>query len=149
MTLNYSGASPVSTIQGYLHSGFAGGAWNGPGLVTSAAAGQPGSALGYVDTGSQIKVQLAWFGDLDLNGTVDDSDLSAMGVIPTSGPEAGLIGWFDGDLNYDGVINQDDYSLFQLGAQEYSLLMAAPVPEPSALAVVALGILAFNRKRRR
>lgn len=149
MTINYSGTSPLATIQGYLKSGFNNGAWNGPGIITSATPTQAGTGLGYSDNGSQIKVQFTWLGDLDLNGTVDGTDLSNMGVIPTSGPNAGEIGWFDGDLNYDGVINADDWSLFQLGAFEYSALMVAPAPEPAGLAIATAGCALGLMRRRR
>ncbi len=48
-----SGSDPVSTIAGYLKTGYANGAWNGPGIDSSAAAANPGYALGYADGGGR------------------------------------------------------------------------------------------------
>lgn len=152
LTVNYAGqADPISTIKGYLATGYANGNWNGTGLTTSAAATTPGTTLGYIDntTNSTVQVKYAWYGDLDLSGTVDNNDLMAMGNIPTSGPNAGAIGWFDGDLNYDGKINQDDWALFQLGLAESKGASISSVPEPSTLALLAAAGMMLNRKRRK
>ena len=49
--INYgSGTDPVSTIRGYLTSGYNGGAWDGPGIDSSAAAANSNYALGYADS---------------------------------------------------------------------------------------------------
>jgi hypothetical protein len=141
--------SPLSTIVGYLQSGYNGGAWNGTGLISSDVASHLGTSLGYIDTGTTVNVAFTWLGDLDLSGVVDGNDLAAMGVIPTTGPETGLVGWFDGDLNYDGVINADDWALFELGAAASAGANISTVPEPALMGFMALGALTLNRRRRR
>jgi autotransporter-associated beta strand protein len=151
LTVNYAGqADPVSTVEGYLTTGYANGNWNGSGLTTSAAATNPGTTLGYIDntTSSTVQVNYTWYGDLDLSGTVDNNDLMAMGNIPTTGANAGVIGWFDGDLNYDGKINQDDWALFQLGLAESKGASISSVPEPSTLGLLAAAGMMLSRKRR-
>src|SRR5206468_5157491 len=53
LILDYTGATPIGTIVGYLQQGFAGGAWTGKGLTSSAAATASATAhptgLGYAD----------------------------------------------------------------------------------------------------
>src|SRR6202034_1888640 len=50
--INYgTGTDPISTIKGYIVSGYAGSAWNGTGIDSSTAAANAGSyALGYADS---------------------------------------------------------------------------------------------------
>jgi hypothetical protein len=43
-----------------------------------------------------------------LDGVVNSADLALMG---STGP----VDWYHGDLNYDGVVNADDWSLFLFG----------------------------------
>ena len=67
------------------------------------------TTLGYADntTLHQVQVKYTWYGDLNLDGVVNNSDLELMGD--------GQPGWVGGDLNYDGVVNADDFALFMLG----------------------------------
>ncbi|HEY1684041.1 MAG TPA: autotransporter-associated beta strand repeat-containing protein [Tepidisphaeraceae bacterium] len=155
MLLNYTGTSPLSTVASEITNGYNNGAWNGSSatagaIVSSAAAQQANHAtsLGYMDTGTAVEVKYTWYGDLNLDGVVNNGDLTAMGVIPTTGPEAGLVGWFDGDLNNDGKINSDDWALFMLGnaAQDGSIIAGVPEPTMGAL-LIAVGALGLRRRR--
>jgi hypothetical protein len=47
--VDYTGASPIDAIRAALASGYAGGTWGGAGIRSSAAAAQPGTAIGYAE----------------------------------------------------------------------------------------------------
>jgi autotransporter-associated beta strand protein len=132
----------AATIIAYIASGYNDGAQDGTGIITSAALTQKGTTLGYIDTGTQLDIKYTWYGDLDLSGTVTASDLTAMNA-------GNGTSWSQGDLNYDGVKNADDYALFQLGAALQNGSISAGVPEPTALGLVAIPMLMGMRRRRR
>jgi len=95
MIIDYSGSSPTASIQGYLTTGYAAGAWNGNGIDSSTAAATPGTAVGFgeatdlftsfpasfagqsIDNTSEL---LRWtlYGDANLNKTVDTIDFSIL-----------------------------------------------------------------------
>jgi hypothetical protein len=68
-------------------------------------------------------------------------------------------GWFNGDFNYDGKINVDDYGIidFNVGIQgaPFSTASAqsnpafAAVPEPACVSVLCLGAAPLIGRRRR
>ena len=115
-----------------------GGAWDKPGITTSLAPAGSGRTLAVVDNealttplttvdsialdASSVVVKYTWFGDLNLSGTVDNTDFQMMGD--------GQAGWAGGDLNYDGTVNADDWALFQLGAAQSNGASINTVPEP-------------------
>ncbi|HEY1684990.1 MAG TPA: autotransporter-associated beta strand repeat-containing protein [Tepidisphaeraceae bacterium] len=142
-TLNYvTAADPISTILADLVSGYAGGAWDGSGIISGPASSYPSTTVGYIDTGSQIKIVYTWYGDTDLSGTVTASDLANMSPTGTT--------WSTGDFNYDGKVNADDYALFALGAAASHGENISVVPEPCGgvliLGSVLLGQLASRRR---
>jgi hypothetical protein len=115
---------------GYLRTGRNGGAWNGAGINSSAAAANAARNTGLAaiinDNGSgvplmgtfngqsvdanTILIKYTYDGDTDLDGDVDADDYARIdagfaqrnnvGFVPTYG---------NGDLNYSGSINSDDY----------------------------------------
>lgn len=172
-------ASPLADIRSYLTAGYHGGAWDGPGVVSSTARATPATrALGYAEaadvlalSGAQtatflgetvdatsVLVRLTVPGDANLDGAVNFADLLALA---RNYNKTGAI-WSQGDSNYDGVVNFSD--LLTLARNYNSALPSAPipgaptdfpadltqVPEPSAaLLISAAGGFAFSTRRRR
>jgi autotransporter-associated beta strand protein len=173
LILSYSGISPVSTIAGYLASGYDGGTWDGSGINTSLASSYYG--VGYADgadgvvaglSSGQIEVTYAIYGDANLDGVVNGQDFTIL--VGNLGKT--VAGWDRGDFNYDNSVDGTDFTLLVqnlgksinganavLPAGDYAALTAfaaanglmADVPEPDC-AVMALGAtIGFLRRRRR
>ena len=123
LVLDYTGASPISTVRNDLKFGYDHGAWNGPGMISSTAATSPGMALGYAEASSlfttfpatfsgqsvdntSVLVRYTFAGDANLDGTVDTSDFAAMALHFGGGGQF----WNAGDFNYDGVVNALDFN---------------------------------------
>jgi hypothetical protein len=135
LAINYTpGFDPVSSIRGYLKSGYGNDTWTGPGIDSSAAALNPGRyAIGYADgnvdqgtaaAANQILVEYTLAGDANLDGTVNFSDLLAVAQnfnhsIDVNGNP---IDWADGDFNYDGKVNFADLLLV---AQNFNQTLSA------------------------
>jgi hypothetical protein len=150
-----SGNDPITTIVGYLKTGYDNGNWDGAGIQSSSVLTQRGTGIGYADgntdTGTAaasgiIVVRDTWLGDLNLDGGVTGSDLNTL--MANFGHSGSGVDWAHGDLNYDGTVNSDDVSLFMLGAAEYKAGGSIPVPEPTAAGLMAIGAGALARRRR-
>ncbi len=188
LVLDYSGVTPADLQRQRLLSGRNGGTWNGAGIASSLAAGDAGlrMGIGYAEasdllglTGietatwsgatvdaTSLLFKPTWYGDANLNGMVDLDDY----VRVDRGMAKGLTGWFNGDFNYDDLIDSADYGLIdrvyvqqgaplspeflamresQFGA-EYVQSLLASVPEPSTtLAAVSLAAFVLPRRRQR
>jgi fibronectin-binding autotransporter adhesin len=163
--------STDATVNGMVATGFAGGAWNGPGINSSSAAANSLTALG-VATGlttfdggpvsaSDVLVKYTYYGDATLDGHVDGSDYS---IIDTyNGLTSGAL-WSQGDFNYDGMVDGSDYSLIdntfnQQSVAGFAAEVAGPtseiaggsaaVPEPTSLGLLGIGAIALMNRRRR
>ena len=170
ITINYTaGNSPNATIRNEIIAGYNTKAWNGTsatgGAINSAtaAANNQKYAVGYADgadgvvTGlgsTQEKVMLTLAGDATLAGSVRLIDFTILmnhyGI--TSGAQ-----WDQGDFNYDGKVNLADFTVFvdnygqSLAVQPlFSVRTSrdAAVPEPSAGAVIVLGLVGLLLRRR-
>jgi hypothetical protein len=173
------GASPISTIRNLIAAGWAGGAWTGNGLSSSAAANANGAgALGYgeasavlsptggtfqgqVVDGTAVLVRYTLAGDASLGGTVDFDDLLAL----AKHYNATNAQWGDGDFNYDGAVDFDDLLILakNYGQQAPTEPVAgapagfgadlaaafAAVPEPGTIAWAAVAGLGLARRGRR
>ena len=111
LILTYSGPDPVATIRSYLSSGYAAGAWNGTGLDSSSADATHGLGMGDSADGTvaglpanTIVIKYAKYGDVNLDGSVDFSDM----VILARNFGKANMNWDQGDLNYDGVVDFQD-----------------------------------------
>jgi hypothetical protein len=111
---------PVSGILTALRTGYAGGAWTGNGIDSSAVAGvvSPILSVGYVDGNSDsgtvaapntVMIKLTLAGDANLDGSVDFNDLLAVGQhLNTSGND-----WAEGNFNYlgNGAVSFNDLAI--------------------------------------
>ena len=95
---------------------------------------------GLVDMGDRTQwveeIKNTFFGDADLDGKVDASDLNILGInwqITTA------TSWAQGDFNGDGSVLAGDLNALGMNWQKG---VAAAVPEPSSL-VLALGLSMF------
>jgi hypothetical protein len=125
----YTGPTPAATLRGYLTTGRAGGAWNGPGIRSSAAAANAGFALGYADVGGIVTIRYTRTGDANLDGTVNFTDLVALAQ--HYGGTGGQI-WTTGDFTYD---NNVDFTDLVALAQNYN--QSAPAATPVGASVSA------------
>jgi autotransporter-associated beta strand protein len=144
--LDYAGATEIpaqtAAVAALLNSGFAGGAWNGPGINSSRATdfanngsqGQYLTGVGYmsgalvsgsylgrpVDAGSVI-TRYTYYGDADLNGQVNSADYTLIDSAYAALHDAdtgttAVINWVNGDFNYDGKIDGADYAMIDTTA---------------------------------
>jgi hypothetical protein len=174
-------AATLGLLSDQVRSGLnlpSGALWSGSGGITSTTAAavpsdymaiglyanQDGrfTAVGGLPVGPDVVVlKYTRFGDANLDGTLNLSDLDALEATLAT---PGATGWQNGDFNYDGVVDRDnDYSIwidsfFASGNQvtpEISAAMARiesmPVPEPTGAAILcaAAGVTTLARRRRR
>jgi hypothetical protein len=129
LVVDYTGATPADAVRRYLRSGLNSGHWNGPGLISSAAAAAnpPNTAIGWAEAGdlfgpsgggfqgisvdgTSLLLKYTYYGDSDLNGKINFDDY----VHIDNGFNNHLTGWLNGDFNYDGHVDFDDYVLIDL-----------------------------------
>jgi hypothetical protein len=140
--INYPiGQDPISSIAALISSGYAGGAWTGPGITSSTGAANnaisanPKYGIGYADSAdpnnpaglatNQIEIMYTLMGDANLDGKVNGSDFTLMAA---SFNDSVTNGWDEGDFNYSGTVNGDDFVLlannFNLFASESAVSAA-------------------------
>ncbi|MGA2443467.1 MAG: dockerin type I domain-containing protein, partial [Tepidisphaeraceae bacterium] len=116
LLINYApNPDPAAMIRSYLAEGYNGGAWNGPGINSSAAAANSAYALGYADgkdgkvfglSSGQIEVKYTLLGDANLDGLVNAADFTIL----AANFNQPVTGWDQGDFNYDGLVNAADFT---------------------------------------
>jgi hypothetical protein len=126
-------AALLTAITALLKTGRNGGAWNGKGIISSAAAVQPGHLTGLAimlnDRGAgsaitanfdgeavdanTILVKYTWNGDADLSGKIDADDYFNIdrGFANRANPNTPFKGYQNGDFDFSGTIDADDYFL--------------------------------------
>jgi hypothetical protein len=176
--VNYgSNADPVATIRAYLVSGRAGGAWNGTGIDSTAAALPANNhyGVGYADgkdgivsglSSGQIEIKYTLLGDADLDGSVTGSDFTELvGNLGKSGRV-----WDQGDFDYDGLVTGSDFTALvgnlgksatgaavEIPASDYAAIDAfaaanglmADVPEPASTGLLVIAAMGTLARRRR
>ena len=121
------GPSPYADIRNKVASGYAAGAWNGPGIMTSNGnasnfalgmaestqanltfTGTPPDAvfLGDVVDQSAVLVRFTRYGDANIDGTVNLADFNRLAANFGTGTR-----WDQGDFDYNGLVNLADFNL--------------------------------------
>ena len=97
------GSSPAATVRSLLAQSFHAGAFDTGKFQSSAATTQ--LCLGWIDNTSSSKISVVYtiYGDANLDGTTDFSDL---GKLLAHYNQPGV--WADGDFNYDGMVDFSD-----------------------------------------
>jgi T5SS/PEP-CTERM-associated repeat protein len=151
-----TGGSTLAAINALVKQGYNGGAWNGSGITSSAAAADARhlTAVGVIQNNqggtplynsshqflsttpaaADILVAYTYYGDTDLSGKVDGTDYSridAAFLADRSNPTADT-GWFNGDFNYDGVVNGSDYTLIDNAFNQQSAQLSDQIADPTA-----------------
>ena len=104
-------------------------------------------------------------GDVNLDGVVTGSIVNGvatgdLGILVNNwlyqAPDADVHTWMRGDLNLDGRVDLGDFVLMRealggtIASSAFAQLVAAvSVPEPSALAIAAVALIAARPARRR
>jgi len=163
-----AGPSVLDTIQNQIKGGFNNGAWGGNGIDSSAAAATSTNAtktaLGYGEAstilgasggtfkgqtvdGTAILIGYTLFGDANLDLTVDTTDFNNLAANFSQPGKH----WTDGDFNYDGTVDTTDFNLLASNFSQTlpgTPALGALVPEPGAMAMIALASGALLRRKR-
>jgi hypothetical protein len=151
LAINYGvgNPSPLSSIESELATGYNNGAWSGEGIISSAAAANPGFAIGYadgsVDVGTavqsgQVLIKYAPIGDVDLDGTVNLTDLlDLLNGFAQSGRD-----WTQGDVNYDGTVNLTDLLDLLNNYGSTALTTGAQSANDNSIASPAAAVVAYK-----
>jgi len=169
------GPDPIASIGAWVASGYAGGSWNGSGIMsTNAQTNSKSYGIGYADSADPvnpanlssgtIEIMYTLLGDANLDGKVNGIDFN---LLATNFNQAVTNGWDKGDFNYDGKVNGIDFNLLaanfnQLASQSDAAYLAAlnsfaaangislaNVPEPASVAMMVIAGLGILQRRRR
>ncbi|HEX2400680.1 MAG TPA: PEP-CTERM sorting domain-containing protein, partial [Mycobacterium sp.] len=169
LVVDYSGTSPLATVRSQILAGRGGvglgATWTGQGIASSAAAAaEPESrSVGFAENatmplgpytmfrsqpvdGTSILIAHTRTGDANLDGVVNDDDVTIVGA--TYGPGISQASWALGDFDYNGFVDDDDVTLlgvfYDPGAPPVATPVSAAsavaaVPEPTGIALMLLG----------
>jgi hypothetical protein len=178
VTYTEDSPSPEATLREQLVAGRGGagvgnGVWTGPGITSSAAAAanetNPESrAVGYADNPAagegdliaagendpSVLIRYTHTGDANLDGVVNDDDLTIIGA--NYAPGVANPHWALGDFDYNGFVDDDDVTLLGAfydpaaappGPAEVSgadsSMVAMAVPEPSTVTLFGMFLAAM------
>jgi hypothetical protein len=177
-----AGSNPADEIRAHIVAGRGNtdllGAWNGPGITSSAAEADPATlSVGFANVAdlplgpitqfrgesvddTTVLIRTTRVGDANLDGIVGDEDVTIVGA--TFGMTEGAT-WALGDFTYDGAVDDADVTLVSalydpmatpLGAPSQAAGTAvAAVPEPTSFALFGLAgfvwLLATRAAKRR
>jgi hypothetical protein len=175
--IDHSGASPISDVRWQIYAGRGGyglgGTWNGQGITSSAAAAanavEPEArSLGFAENAglplgpytsfhgqpvdlTSVLIAFTRTGDANLDGVVNDDDVTVVGAYYAPGVHNGH--WSLGDFDYNGFVDDNDVTLLgafynpaaqPLAASPAAASATAPtavasVPEPVGLTLLLFG----------
>ena len=149
LVFNYAGGtSPADTIAQILDDSF--GTSNpfsqGNGAqIYSTTADVANRAIGWIDDGvDEVTVMYTLYGDSNLDGSVNGTDLNA---VLSYYNQSGQV-WACGDFNYDGSVNGTDLNTVLSNYNQSLSSSTAAVPEPSTLLLMVLGLVGLLAVRR-
>ncbi len=160
----------LAGVRSQLLSGYNSGFWSpvgpfsGNGITSSSAASnstKPNkTAIGFSTAGnlgtnsfagesvdsSALILKYTYFGDANLDGTVNTADFTMLANHFGSPTQL----WSDGDFNYDGVVNALDFNAIatNFGQTLSSPALGIVVPEPGSLVAMAIVGVGCCRRRR-
>jgi autotransporter-associated beta strand protein len=107
-----AGGGTVSSVRQLLVSARNSGLWDGYGIGSTNAKSTSNTAIGYRQQTPTSPIIVAWaaFGDINLDGRVNSSDVSALNSAKRYGLPSTFTGahWYEGDFSYDGRVNSTD-----------------------------------------
>jgi hypothetical protein len=156
LIIDYAGTSPADRVREHILSGRGGpgpgGVWTGSGITSSTAATENAAApdsrsLGYADNAamplgsyttfhgepvdaSSVLIAFTRTGDANLDGVVNDDDVTIVGA--TYAPGVPQPSWAIGDFNYNGFVDDDDVTLLGAFYDPGALPVIGPPAEPGA-----------------
>ena len=159
IVVDYSSTSPIATIRQRLTSGRGGvglgKGWSGAGITSSTVSADNASAanstsVGFVENvllplgaygnfrgvpvdATSVLIAYTRTGDANLDGVVDDDDVTILGA--NYAPGVPKPAWALGDFDYNGFVDDDDVTL--LGAFYNPGAAALTLPSPGGRAVSA------------
>jgi uncharacterized protein YjbI with pentapeptide repeats len=152
LILNYSATSPIAQLITYLQSGQLLPSPTSNGLPTTLAISEAADLglttfNGITIDDTTVILKFTFVGDANLDGQVDALDYERIDLAIGN---SGVLGTAQGDLNYDQQVDALDYEQVDLniGNGVGSPLAQVFIPEPTALAPLALLPLLTARKRR-
>jgi autotransporter-associated beta strand protein len=157
--INYLGTSPADAVRQQILAGRGGAGlgktWNGTGITSSAAAAAEAEtrSVGYAENislplgayttfrGQQVDdttvlIAFTWTGDANLDGVVNDDDVTIVGA--TYAPGVAQASWARGDFDYNGFVDDDDVTLLGVFYDPSAAPVGGPPAEPGAGAVAAV-----------
>ena len=122
LVIDYTGDTPLASIQALLRSGYANGSWTGDGINDSLAGANtlgvgfaeatdvfttfPATFVGQPVDDTAVVIRHTRYGDADLDGSVNLNDFNRLAA--SFGSTAAR--WSQGDFNYDARVNLDDFN---------------------------------------
>jgi hypothetical protein len=153
----------LAAVNALVTAGYAGRAWNGDGISSSAAAAdttkltslgviqnnQGGTALfassnkfdGIAPATSAILIKYTYVGDANLDGTVDGGDYS---LTDAAFSKANQTGWYNGDFNFDGKVDGSDYSLIDFTDSNANPAIGAAATVATAPAAAQVNVVLYG-----
>jgi hypothetical protein len=175
--ISYGASDPVSTIIGYIQSGYNNGTWNGPGIISSLARTPTNGhayGIGFADgadkivsglSSGQIEVAYTLLGDANLDGVVNGADFSIL----AANFGQGHTNWDQGNFEFTPAVNGTDFAALAAnfgqgdsGAADHASPadfaaldafaaangLLADVPEPGSIGLGVLGVMGILARRR-